>query len=210
LSAATASTQQAQAGVSAADVPLRNATVTAPFDGVVTKKFVEPGAVVAAGSPIATLQDDRLLEADVSVANSAVSALSPGDSVEVRIDAAGGAALRGHVRAIVASDDPTLRSATVKIDVPPAPGLLSGMYVRVRFTSRTRPVWVAPLAALVTRAGQSGVFVVRQGTATFTPVQTGTIGSTNVELVGYAGPAAEVAVSGIQRIDDGSPVTVER
>jgi multidrug efflux pump subunit AcrA (membrane-fusion protein) len=208
--AAAAATTEAQAGVSAAAVPLRDATVTAPFDGVVTKTFVEPGAFVAAGSPVVNVQDDRHLEAEATVPNDVASALAPGETVDLRIDAAGGTPRRARVRAIFPTHDPALRSALVRIDVPPSPGLIAGMYVRVRFASRTGPVWVAPLAALVTRAGQSGVFVIRDGKASFVPLQTGTVGATGVELAGYDGPASQVAVSGIERIGDGSPVTVER
>jgi hypothetical protein len=54
------------------------------------------------------------------------------------------------------------------------------------------------------------VFAVRAGTASFLPLQTGTVSRGYVELIGYPGPAAEVAVSAIQAIDDGSRVTIER
>jgi multidrug resistance efflux pump len=210
LASSSASADQARAGIAVAGITLRDATVVAPFDGVVTTKFVEAGAVVGAGSPIAAMQDAGALEADVSVPNDLVSALSPGDRVAVYVDAAGGATLTGRVRAIVPAQDPSLRSATVKIAVAGAPRLLSGMYVRVRFERRTPAVWAAPLAALVTRGGQTGVFAVRAGTASFLPLQTGTVSRGYVELIGYPGPAAEVAVSAIQAIDDGSRVTIER
>jgi hypothetical protein len=84
------------------------------------------------------------------------------------------------------------------------------MYARVSIIAHTHSGWVAPLAALVTRAGQSGVFAVRDGIATFVPLQTGTVGATSVELLGIDGRGMQVAVSGLERLDDGSRVAVTR
>jgi multidrug resistance efflux pump len=210
LRAAAASAEGAQASVRVADVPLGDASITAPFDGVVTAKYVEPGAVVAPGSPVAAVQDDRSLEVDVAVPDEAIAAVVPGAPVDVRVDAAGSTVVHGRVRAVVPAQDAALRSASATIDIPSAPGVKPGMYARVAFVTRTRAGWTAPLAALVTRAGQSGVFVVRDGAATFVPLQTGAVGNGSVELLGYNGPAARVVVGGIERVGDGSRVAVER
>jgi RND family efflux transporter MFP subunit len=209
LRAATASQAQARAGVDAANVPLANATVVAPFDGVIVATFVDPGAVVGAGSPVVAIEDAHALEVDVAVPDDRAAALAPGLPVAVRVDAAD-ADVTGHVRAVVPSQNAALRSATVKIDVPAAPALQPGMYARVSFATRSRAGWTAPLAALVTRGGQSGVFVVRDGRASFAPVDAGDVGASRVELRGYRGGVARVAVTETQRLDDGSAVTVAR
>src|SRR5450755_3469563 len=200
----------AQAGVAAAAVPLRDATLTAPFDGIVVNKFVEPGAVVAPGSPVVAVQNARDLEVDVAVPDDALAGLSAGTPIAVSVDAVGGAPIAGHVRAIVPSQNAALRSATLKIAVPSRAGLQPGMFARVAVPGAVRSGWVAPLAALVTRAGQSGVFVVRDGTASFVPLQTGVVGQSTVEVLGIDGRATQVAVSGLQRVDDGTRVTVTR
>ncbi|GAC1543638.1 MAG: efflux RND transporter periplasmic adaptor subunit [Candidatus Velthaea sp.] len=208
--AAADSAVQARAGVAAANVPLRDTTLTAPFGGIIVSKFVEPGAVVASGSPIVALQNSHDLEVDVAAPDDAVAGLDPGMAIEVRVDAAGGTPIPSRVRAIVPSQNPALRSVTLKIAVSSRQGLQPGMFARVSINGHTHSGWVAPLAALVTRAGQSGVFVVRDGTASFMPLQTGTVGAATVELLNIDGRATEVAVSGLQRIDDRSRVTVIR
>ena len=200
----------AQAGIAAATVPLRDATLTAPFDGIVVNKFVEVGAVVAPGTPIVAVQNARDLEVDVAVPDDALTGLSAGTPIAVRVDAVGGAPIAGHIRAIVPSQNAALRSATLKIAVPSRAGLQPGMFARVTVPGSVRSGWVAPLAALVTRAGQSGVFVVRGGTASFVPLQTGAVGQSTVEVLGIDGRATQVAVSGLQRVDDGTRVTVVR
>jgi multidrug efflux pump subunit AcrA (membrane-fusion protein) len=207
LSAASSLTVQAQAGVAAASVPLANATITAPFSGVVTQKFVEPGAVVGPGSPIVAVQNVSDLEVDVAVPEDDAGGLVPGQPVAVRVDALGGASIPAHVRAIVPSQNPALRSATVRIAVASRPGLLPGMFARVTVRSAARRAIGVPLAAVVTRAGQRGVFTIAAGTASFVPVQTGTVDGKLVEVDGLRA-GTQVAVAGLARLVDGSAVTV--
>jgi RND family efflux transporter MFP subunit len=199
---------EARSGVVAASVPLDNATLTAPFDGVVTAKFVEPGAVVGPGSPVLTIQNTDDLELDVAVPNDDVAALVPGAPLRVRVDALGNATLTARVRAIVPMENPALRSATVKVSLDEHPGLLPGMFARVNVDGKAHQGAAVPLAALVNRAGQSGVFAVRGTSVAFVPVQTGTIGERFVEVAGLSGRAQDVAVTNLQRLTDGTAVSV--
>jgi membrane fusion protein (multidrug efflux system) len=157
-----------------------------------------------------TVQNARHLEVDVALPDAMAAAVVPGTAIDVEVEAAGGTPIPARIRAIVASQNPALRSATLKIAMPDRAGLQPGMFARVSIVAHTHSGWVAPLAALVTRAGQSGVFTVRDGIATFVPLQTGTVGATTVELLGIDGRATEVAVSGLERLDDGSRVAVAR
>jgi multidrug efflux pump subunit AcrA (membrane-fusion protein) len=204
--AAADAAAQARAGVAVASVPLRDATLSAPFDGVITSKFVDPGAVVGAGSPVVALQNTQDLELDVAVPDDDVAGLVPGTPLAVRVDAIGGKLVPARVRAVVPSENPALRSATVKIALAGRAGLLPGMYARVSVEGGAHQGWGVPLAALVTRAGQSGVFVVRDGKASFVPVQSGAIGPKLVEVDGVSGASTEVAVSNLERLSDGTPV----
>lgn len=207
-SASASMSAEARSGVAAAEVPLQNTTLSAPFDGIVTAQFVEPGAVVGPGSPIVTIQNTGDLQLDVAVPNDDVAALVPGAPVRVRVDALGGAALAGRVRAIVPMENPALRSTLVKISVENRPGLLAGMFARVAIEGRSHAGAALPLSALVTRAGQSGVFVVRNGSVSFVPVQTGTVGSELVEVIGFEGRGEEVAVTNLQRLTEGTAVAI--
>ena len=206
-SAAGGISAQARAGVAAASVPLRDATLVAPFAGVVTQKFVAPGTVVGPGSPVVVLQDTSNLEIDVAVPEDDLAAFVPGAPVSVRIDALGNLTVPARVRAIVPSENPALRSDTVKISIAPRRGLLPGMFARVAVAGASHSGVGVPPAALVTRAGQTGVFVVSGGTATFVPVQTGVVTGTQIEVRGVR-PSARVAVTGVARLTDGAQVTV--
>jgi multidrug efflux pump subunit AcrA (membrane-fusion protein) len=205
--AASGLSAQAQAGVEAATVPLRNATIAAPFDGVITQKFVEPGAVVGPGSPVVALQDTSDLELEVALPEDQVGTLAAGTPLHVRVDSLGGALLDARVRAIVPSENPALRSAMLRVTVAPHPGLLPGMFARVTVPAAMQRGIGVPLAALVTRAGQAGVFVIDGTSASFVPVQSGIIDHGRVQVYGLTA-GTHIAASNLAQLTDGTRVSV--
>jgi RND family efflux transporter MFP subunit len=93
LEAAEAGLTQAESGLRAANAAAAElsavesyADVTAPFAGVVTHRFVDPGALAAPGAPLVTVQDASTLRLTVHVAPSAVRGLKAGEQVSVSIE----------------------------------------------------------------------------------------------------------------------------
>ena len=209
IGSALGSRREADAAVSAASVPLGESIVRAPFDGVVLSRAVDPGAVVGAGSTIATIQDNSHLELDVAVPEDVASTVHNGFRVSVKVDALGNGILTGRVRAVTSSDNPALRSEIVKIDLPPAPGLFAGMFARVRFAGRVHTATAVPMTALVNRAGQDGVFAVHSGRAQFIPIQTGATKAGWVEVAKLPATARDVVVKGVQNVTDGATVAID-
>ena len=205
--AAQSSASAANAGVTAAGVPLEEAAVRAPFDGVITARLVEPGAVVGAGGQIAVLQNERDLEVDVTVPDAVAAALAAGAPIAVRVDELGDTTLGGRIRALVPNPDPALRASLVKIAIAPHPGLIVGMFARVNLAGNRIATLSIPLAALVTRAGQSGAFAYRNERAEFVPLQTGTFGKERVAVAGNLRSGERVITSPLERVTDGAAVT---
>ena len=63
--------------------PNRSRTITAPFDGVVTEKMVEPGNMASPGMPLLRLEDTRGFRLDVRVDESRIGQIRHGASVPV-------------------------------------------------------------------------------------------------------------------------------
>ena len=206
IEAALGSRNEAGAAVSAAAVPLDEVVIRAPFAGVVLARQVDPGAVVGAGSPIATVQDNAHLELDVSVPEDAAAGIRPGASVMVRVDAAGAQRLQGRIRSITAARDAALHAADVKIDLPSTHGLLAGMFARVRIAGPSHSSPAVPVAALVNRNGQDGVFAIEDTVALFVPVQTGVTQRGWIEVANLPLRVGQVAVSGVAGLTDGATV----
>lgn len=88
LARAEAAVAQARAAVAELDAVRDYSVVRAPFDGVVTHRFVDPGAFAAPGAPLITVQDGRKLRIVVHASPGTLGDLSPGQEVRARIEGA--------------------------------------------------------------------------------------------------------------------------
>ncbi|HVS30234.1 MAG TPA: efflux RND transporter periplasmic adaptor subunit [Thermoanaerobaculia bacterium] len=125
---------------------LGHSSVRSPIDGIVTARFVDPGAQAAPGVPLVTIEDASSFRVDATV-DEAVP-VRAGDSVVVKSGAESVTARVARVRPAV---DAVTRSALVEIDLP-AP-LRSGSFVKVLFTTGERAAITVPATA-VSRRGQ--------------------------------------------------------
>jgi len=91
---------QAEAALKEAELALEHATITAPFDGYIGRKSVEPGANVSPGQPLLALaaRGDNWISANFK--ETQVGRMHVGDPVEIRVDAYPDRVLRGHVESI--------------------------------------------------------------------------------------------------------------
>ena len=174
LAGAAARVQEAASGVEAAaaanqaaEVTESYARITAPFDGVVTEKMVEPGNMAAPGAPLLRVEDTRGFRLDVRVDESRLGLIAPGDAVGVRFDAEAGAprGLHGVVSEVSRAVETDARAFLVKIALPDTAGLRSGMFGRAGFRGSTRQALTVPSDAIVRRGQVTSVFVVSGGVA---------------------------------------------
>ena len=199
---------EAGAAVKAASIAVSDGTIRAPFDGVVTERFVDVGTAVGPGTPVVTLQSDGALEVDVAVPQENAGALQLGSRIAVQ-SADLDRNLIGTVQGLSPAD-PALRSMLARIALPTAPGLRPGMFVRVRVRGTPERGTTVPLEALVTRGGQTGVFVITGNKAVFAPVRTGTANMHDVQVAGLRPEDRDVATTNLERLTDGATIAIER
>ena len=82
LAAASANADAARAGASWA-------VITAPFDGVLTEKLVEPGNMAAPGMPLLRMEDGGGMRVDVRLDESRAGGVKVGDEADVLLDSIG-------------------------------------------------------------------------------------------------------------------------
>ena len=209
---AAARAQQAVSGVDsaraaseAAGTTESFARVTAPFDGVVTEKMVEPGNMAAPGTPLVRVEDTRGFRLEVRVDESRVAQTSIGASVPVSLDAGPGGAtttITGTVTEIGRAVDADTRAFLVKVTLPETAGLRSGMFGRARFAGRARRALTVPAGAIVRRGQVSSVFVVEKGVARLRLVNVN-----GTEILAGLSEAETVVVSPSVNVTDGRRVT---
>jgi len=158
--AAHANLTQSQARVIEARTAMDFTRVLAPFDGVVTSKFAEPGAMAMPGVPMLIVEDPSRFRLEVQVDESQITAAKFGEPVSTTIDGLGSQPIQGKVTQIVPAADPASRTFTVKIDLPSNPQIRSGLFGRARFPRGQRGAIEIPEDAVLKRGQLQAVYVV--------------------------------------------------
>jgi RND family efflux transporter MFP subunit len=153
-----AQTREAEAAVAGARVQVGYAELHAPFDGIVTARTADPGTLAAPGMPLLQIDRDGPLQVYAAVDESMVGSVRLGMAVPVRVDGAAPSSLNGVVAQIVPAADPASRSVLVKLDLPPAKNIRTGMYATAGFPGASRMAIVAPESAVVLRGSLACVY----------------------------------------------------
>lgn len=139
--------------------------ITAPFDGVVTRRSVEVGDLIAAnGKELFALAQTDPLRLTLWIPQVYASEIAPGQEVTLRIPETPGRKFTAKVAHAAGALDPVTRTRQVELELPNPDGkLLPGTYGEVTFslTSSVKALLV-PTNVLVT--GQDGTRVVSVGT----------------------------------------------
>jgi RND family efflux transporter MFP subunit len=184
------------------------AALRAPDAGVVSRRNVQPGQVVAAGSELLALIRQGRLEWRPELPEAELARVQVGDAVRLR-DAAG-VAVAGRVRAISPGVDTAKRTGTVYAELPDPAGLKAGAFVEGRVITDASPGLVVPAAAVVVRDGYPYVFTVdpRSSVAKRVRVRTGERVGALVELLEGVAAGDRVVVQGAGFLGDGDRVRV--
>ena len=182
--------------------------VTAPFDGVITTRFVHPGALVGPGDDSPLLQLDLIshLRLTVAVPEADVAGIIKGSRVDFKVPAYPDRTFSGIVARPAHALDRKTRTMPVELDVINPQHLLApGMYPSVLWpVERSRASLLVPPTSIVTTTER--VFVIRNnhGRAQWVDVRKGPNVGNLVEVEGQLQPGEEVVLHGTDEIRDGS------
>lgn len=187
------------------------ATVEAPIAGVVLRKNVEMGDVVAPQTELFVIGDVSTLVVPVPVSELDVMALDEGDTVTVELDALPGRMLQGRIRRVFPSGDPVTRLVPVEVALTGASAsdARPGFLARVTFQLDPRSgVLMVPAGALVENQSGTAVFLVEGGQARRRPVQRGSTFQGRVEITEGIAAGDTVVVAGNTTLSDGAAVRI--
>jgi RND family efflux transporter MFP subunit len=167
-------------------------TITAPFDGVVTKRFANQGAMIQAGTasqsqamPVVRISQNKLLRLVLPVPESSVAKVSIGQSVTVRV-AALGRTFTGRVARFTGQLQLSTRTMDTEVEVPnPSLTIIPGMYAEVELeVQQHKDALVIPPDAVDGSGAAARVFsVTPRGTLHIAPVKTGIETARQVEIL---------------------------
>jgi len=139
-------------------------TVKAPFEGVITQRNVDVGALVSTGNTLLyRIAQTRMLRTYVNVPQSSVTAVHVGQAAALTLSDFPGRTFSGTVARMARALDPSNRTMLVEVDVPNVDGaLIPGSYADVELIgSLANPPLVVPAAALVFRTDGAQLAVVQ-------------------------------------------------
>ncbi len=184
--------------------------ITAPFDGIITDRYVHPGVMVPAGGhlPLLKLQQVSHLRLTVPVPETFVGHIVRGVSVPFHIAAQPGKVYSAKISRIASALDPQNRTMSVELDAYNKDSTLApGMYPTVDWpVSSAEPQLVVPVASVVTTTERTFVITSQNGKAHWVDVRKGPVYGDQVTIRGEVKAGEKVVKRASDEIREGTPI----
>ncbi len=167
---------RAQAQIEELDSKLRDARLTAPFDGVIVQKLVEKGDTVQPGQPLLRFAHVKYLRIQAEVPVRLVPFLRKGMMLPARLDVGSGVDVQARVAQIFPMADRSRHTVTVKFDLPRGVPGGPGMYAEVLIpdmSAKGRVLPTVPSSAVFRRGSLPAVYVLENGKPSLRLVRVG-------------------------------------
>jgi len=162
------------------------------------------------GTPVFRLVIDKVLRLRATVPERYVGLVNADQVVQVRVEAWPDRVFEGRIARVSPTVDRASRTFQIEARVPNASReLKAGGFAKISILTHVDPNGLTvPVESLVSFAGTTKVYVVRDAKAQAVPVTPGASGRGWIEVRGSLTAADQVITSGHNRLADGVPVTV--
>ncbi|WP_333663201.1 efflux RND transporter periplasmic adaptor subunit [Chishuiella changwenlii] len=204
--------KNAKAAVNAQGIRVSDTNVRATISGVINKRYIEPGSVVAPGTQMFDIVNVSKLKLQVTVTESEIVGLKVGQTVKVLASVFADKEFVGRISFIAPKADASL-NFPVEIEVSNNQDLKAGMYGTAVFSTKDdvnagKNMLIIPAGAFVNGISSGQVFVVNNNVVKLTKVVIGKTVGTNVEIISGISDGTEVVTSGQINLKDGAKVKI--
>lgn len=198
----------AEAQLGLARKNLSYANIPAPIDGYVSERTADLGEYVSPQQKVATIVRTNPLRIRIDIPEQAIPEVRVGQSVSVTTSSWPDQNFAGRVARIAPNVSATSRTLTVEAEIENSSGALKpGQFATVRILQeRAEPAVLVPARAVVTEAGVSRVYVIKDGHAEQRLVQTGQTDGDLIEVKSGVNADEQVATSNVEQLSDGIAV----
>jgi len=184
---------------------LSYANIPAPIDGYVTERTADVGEYVSPQQKVATIVRTNPLRMRIDIPEQAIPEVRVGQSVSVTTSAWPDKNFAGRIARIAPNVTASSRTLTVEAEIENSSGALKpGQFATVRILQeRSEPAVLIPARSVVTEAGVSRVYVLKNGHAEQRLVQTGQTEGDLIEVKSGVAADEQVATSNLEQLSDG-------
>lgn len=202
---ALANLDEVEAMYNSATISVKDATITAPFDGVVVETLVDIGDLVNPGKPLVTVEKAPYF-LEVFVDERKQNQITLGQQIPIKIDAID-QTLTGNVTEITPKIDPASRTFKVNIQIQDQDNVKSGMFGYAVFEEADQKAIFIPKSAIYNWSQLTAVFVVdEQGITHLRYVQLGEKKGDHIEILSGLNVGEKIVLKGIDKVKDGVQV----
>jgi HlyD family secretion protein len=207
-----ASIQASEATMKLAGRQLRDTEIRAPFDGFVEKRLVSLGELVKSQTPVMAIVRLDPLKVMAEIPEKLAPWISTGQTVDLQVDAYPTRKFAGKVSRISPGVNTATRAFPFEALVPNTDTVLKpGTFARVHIESgQVDTILTLPYSALQYRYGVNRVFVVDGGKLALRELGVGQRLGERIEIVSGVKAGDRVAVTDVDTLADGEPVTVTK
>lgn len=207
---AAAALEQAQAGVSAVQVQINNANITAPIAGVVSEKAVEVGQLAGGQSGYVTVIDNSSLDAEINIPDKMLSKIQVGLSVPITINSSPDEKLTGVIESISPNTSSKNNFYVVKVKIDNSKeDIKAGMFAKISLPAEKKDnILMVPNETIKMENGVNYLYTVYNGEVKKISVETGISNEKFTEVTGKVEDGIDVITEGQNLLSDGEKVNL--
>jgi len=208
---AEAAVAQAQASINFVQSQLAQSSITAPFDGIVTQRNVDPGTLSGPNQTVMQVSQLDPIFVNIGIPDEDLKYVAPGRTTRIAIDSLPNRAWTGRIKYLNSAASQGTLSYLARIAIAnPDDVLKAGMVANATFVQAAhRDVLLVPRVAVAQTESGNVVYIVADGKAKVVPIHLGVETQDVAEISGHGIAAGTRVIT--QRPDslqDGSLVTV--
>jgi membrane fusion protein (multidrug efflux system) len=200
--------EKSEADFDTSKLQLAYTEIRAPFEGVITKRFVENGGMLSPGQKVFTIVDTVPLLARIYLPEREIAKVKVGQTAELKLDALPDQSFQAKIKMINPVVDPTSGTFKVTLEVTSGNNILRpGMFTSVYLITQTHQnSLLIPKQALLLEAEKDTVFIVSGRFAYTQEIKIGFRDDKNIEILDGIKDGEYVIVVGQDGLNNGSEV----
>lgn len=210
IKGAQAQAEQAEVALGLAKIRLEDCTIKAPISGIISKRFVDVGAMVGPTQPLVSIVDIDTVKLLTHVSDEDLNKVKSTKKVEVKVGTYLNKSYEVKEINISPVMDPLSRKIEVNINISNPDYLLKpGMFPKIKLLGERKNVLLIPKEAVIKKEGEEQVFVVRDNRAYLQKVTLGLEKDKLVQILEGLKEGDQVVISGQTDLNSGDPVVIK-